>query len=127
LDTLAMLRRIDDLLRERGMTKADFYSQCKITDGAISQWRTGKTSPSNRSIEKMANVFGVSPEYLIFGVEKENPLVHGDERLTEILEMYEKRSDVRILFGTLPGASPESVMKAAMMIEEDRKKKDVDT
>lgn len=100
-----------EVMRDMGLAKS-----------TATRWKGGGM-PTDTTKQMVADYFGVPLSEL----EKENPLVHGDERLTEILEMYEKRSDVRILFGTLPGASPESVMKAAMMIEEDRKKKDVDT
>lgn len=49
------------------MTKAEFYKKAGYTDAAYSQWVTGQTTPSARSINKAANALGVEAAYLITG------------------------------------------------------------
>ena len=70
MDIIAMLLRIDALLVEREIKKEDFYAAVPISDAAVSQWRTGKTKPSKRKIERMAEVLEVTPEYLEYGIKK---------------------------------------------------------
>lgn len=84
-DILDMLRRIDELLKLKHLQKKEFYSQIKISDGAVSQWRTGKTKPSLKSISKIADALNVSSEYLMYGMEqKEKPSLELGEPIGNI-------------------------------------------
>ena len=65
-----MLSKVDRLCRENKMPKAKLYNKAGITAAAVSQWRTGKTTPSEESIEKIASVLNVSVEYLLAEKEK---------------------------------------------------------
>lgn len=60
-----MNSRIDSLLKLRKIPKSKFYTDIGITAGAMSQWKTGKTSPTYNSIAKIADYLGVSVAYLL--------------------------------------------------------------
>lgn len=83
MDNLPITRRIDALLREKGISKQDFYRDCKITSAAFSQWNTGKTEPRSTSLQRIAEYLQTNYEYLITGLgpkEKENPPTVSSER-----------------------------------------------
>lgn len=67
MDILAILNRVDDLLKEQGRTKADLYSSCPVSASAVSQWKSGKTTPSVKSLQSIADFLGVQYEYLVAG------------------------------------------------------------
>ena len=47
--------RIDDVLKQRGIQKQEFYSACGITSSGYSQWNTEKTAPRASKLREIAN------------------------------------------------------------------------
>ena len=68
--SIAMLDRVETLRQEKGVTKAEMYKAVGVTQGAFSQWRKGLTSPTAKSIRALANYFGTTEEFLMFGTEQ---------------------------------------------------------
>lgn len=108
MDNLAFISRYEAILREKQISKGTLYEACGISDAAVSQWRKGKTAPSMKSIGRIADFLGVTPEYLLTGVETENaPTTDGGRgieltpaffRLKQGLEPYDiSESDVDFL------------------------------
>ena len=65
-----LVRRINAALAERNISKAQFYRDCEITSGAYSQWNQNRTSPSRKTLKRIADYFGWSEEYLLLGQQK---------------------------------------------------------
>lgn len=73
--------RIDAILKERGISKQEFYASCGISSAAYSQWNTGKTVPRAKSLQTIADYLNVNTEYLITGLgEKEKAPTQEGER-----------------------------------------------
>ena len=54
-----------DLFRKRyGMTGADIERRLGLSNAVYSQWKSGKSNPSAKSISALAKLFGVSVEDL---------------------------------------------------------------
>lgn len=68
MDILAILNRVEALLKESGHSKSELYAACSVSASAISQWKSGKTSPATKSLQSIADYLNVSYEYLISGV-----------------------------------------------------------
>ena len=75
--------------------------QLGITQASLSAWETGKASPGSRILEKLADIFGVSTDYLLGRDEltedsvvdvKEAPVVKGDRR-EKLIAMYDSLSE----------------------------------
>lgn len=60
-------KRIDDTLKEIGMSKSEFYKAAGITSSAYSQWNTGKTEPKPATLRRATTILNVNYEWLIFG------------------------------------------------------------
>lgn len=83
----AFIDRVEKLIINENLSKAEFYKKAGYTDAAYSQWVTGQTTPSARSIAKTANALNVSATYLITGEEKEKAPAHlGKDSFDEILD-----------------------------------------
>lgn len=83
------IKRVEDLILVRNMSKAEFYEKAKITDAAYSQWVTGKTTPTAKTINKVANALGVDAEYLITGENKKiAPAVSSKSDSRRLLDSY---------------------------------------
>lgn len=70
MDTLTFIARYEAILKEKKIPKMTFYRDCEISDAAVSQWRKGKTVPSTKSIQTIADYLGVTYEYLVSGVDQ---------------------------------------------------------
>ena len=67
MDTLAFISRYEAILRERKIPKMRFYTDCAISDAAVSQWRKGKTKPAMTTISRIATYLNTTTEYLLTG------------------------------------------------------------
>ena len=57
------------LRAEKGINQEQLAEQLHVTRQAVSNWENGKTQPDIEMLTKMAEIFGVSVEYLIYGKE----------------------------------------------------------
>ena len=91
-----IVARINALLPLRGISKKQFFKDCKISSSAFSQWNTGKIEvPRGKNIERIANYLDVSVEYLLYGdtqefqAKKERP-TDGEALISELPEDIQK-------------------------------------
>lgn len=93
---LAMLARIDILLAKNSISKATFYSDVGITGGALSQWKTGATTPRAKSIAKIADYLGVTVDELTGDTAQKTAAPKGDglsDGAKRLVERYENASE----------------------------------
>ena len=57
--------RFESLCREKGEKTTALGTQLGFSKSTISQWRNGKTAPNQKSLERLADYFGVSVDYLL--------------------------------------------------------------
>ena len=69
---------------ERGVKDADVVKETGITKSTFSDWKNGRSKPKNDKLQKIADYFGVTLDYLTTGKEssekKEITLTQKDER-----------------------------------------------
>lgn len=59
--------RIKEARGKRGLSQHDLALHLGITAGAVGQWETGDTRPTMTNFERMADVLGVSYQWLLTG------------------------------------------------------------
>jgi transcriptional regulator with XRE-family HTH domain len=64
-------RNISELRQEKKMTQSDLAVQLNYSDKAVSKWERGESLPDVTVLKKIADLFGVSLDYL---VEEEHPV-----------------------------------------------------
>jgi transcriptional regulator with XRE-family HTH domain len=57
--------RIRESRNRKGMTQKDLASLLGVTDAAIGMWENGRRKPDAEDIKRMANIFGVTTDYLL--------------------------------------------------------------
>lgn len=57
------------LLDEKGLKNADVARATGISNMTLSDWKRGKSTPKQDKLQKIADYFGVSIEYLMTGKE----------------------------------------------------------
>ena len=63
----AVGENIKSIRKKLGITQEELSEKLNVTRQAVSNWETGKTQPDIETLTRMAEVFGVSVEKLIYG------------------------------------------------------------
>ena len=73
--------RIRDVRRERGWTQDQLANAVGVSRSAVAQWETGRSGQVGSTLTRLAEVLGVSPDYLLLGSSASDraPLLTGDE------------------------------------------------
>ena len=83
-----IVNKIKARVTELGLTMTEFYKDCGISSGAVSQWRSGRTTPSMASLQNIAVYLGVPLSYLL--EETKSPaLSKGEAEKQEFISLYE--------------------------------------
>ena len=73
----------EQLLLKYGVSAYKVSKETGVTQATLSTWKTGKTTPSSETLQKIADFFGVTVDYLMTGLEtgeKTAELTPKDER-----------------------------------------------
>ena len=84
-DTIAKLRK------EKGWTQNELAEKLQVSDKAISKWESNKGDPSIEFLPVMAELFGVTLDYLMTGKEQEEKILTISK-----LELCAKKDDIKI-------------------------------
>jgi transcriptional regulator with XRE-family HTH domain len=64
--------RLKNLRLAKGMTLQQVGDTFGISKVSVSTWESGKTSPDQKKLEKLADLFGSSIQYLITGISEDS-------------------------------------------------------
>lgn len=97
--------RIKNLRKEKGLTQGRLADMLGITDKAVSKWEVGEANPDLALLPKIAEVFGVTLDYLILG-KKEEPAISLDDMDSEKRALYLIKKDDAVRFKKYGYLSP---------------------
>lgn len=119
-----MYEIFDRLMKEKGITAYRVSKDTGISQATLSDWKKGRCIPKADKLQKIADYFGVTIEYLIgkeeikkSSSEDKAKLVNNDPELTEYLEALKNRPEMRMMFSLAKSATKEDVEKAVKIIE----------
>ena len=72
--------RIRDLRKEKGYSQQQMARKLHITQGAISQWENGTTTPAADQLSALADVFEITVDELLGREEKKPAIADGPGR-----------------------------------------------
>lgn len=64
-DQKAFARNMTTLIHYRGLSQTALAEQLGVSNSTVSQWATGKTYPSQKSLNNVASILKVDPAYLV--------------------------------------------------------------
>ena len=67
-----MIDRILGLIEKNNITAKQLTKQLGVNQSTVSEWKKHKTKPSVEHVRKMADIFGVSTDYIINGKDKKH-------------------------------------------------------
>ena len=96
------------LLEERNLRAADVCKGTGLPSSLFSEWKRGKSNPKADKLQKIADCFGVSIEYLMTGEKKEeSPMYYANEETVKLAQEMFEDEDMRSLFDMKRNMPPE--------------------
>lgn len=94
-----------------------------ISTATLTSWKQGKYTPKQDKLQKIADYFGVSLDYLMTGEEPENGERYylNDETSAMAQQLFENK-ELRVLFDTAKDATPEDLQTVHSMLLALKKK-----
>lgn len=124
-----MYEIFEQLLQKHGVSAYRVSKEAGVTQTALSNWKNGRNTPSTATLQKIADYFGVTIDYLMTGKddsEKEPKLNSKDEKdIKNIIANTEQLLKQDGLMFNGDPASPEAIesILSAMQIGMEMAKK----
>ena len=96
-------KTIATLRKEKGWTQAELAEKLQISDKAVSKWEKDDSSPSVEFFPALAELFGVSIDYLMTGKATEKEIITMSK-----IELCAKKDDPSLLKGFSAGTKDEN-------------------
>lgn len=110
--------RLKELRLNAGYTGEEVGRMLQVSKSAISMWEKDLRSPSADLIERFADIFGVSTDYIITGRESNAPKgYYHDQEAAEYAEYLRTRPHAKILFSASKDMTKEDMEEAVRYIE----------
>lgn len=116
------MERIKMLREERNMTQKELAAAIGVDRTAIAKYETGASGAKSEVLEKLADYFQVSTDYLLERTDKKTPAAdNGDgqdkDEMTELLQSLRERPELKMLFDAGKKATPDTVRATAQFLE----------
>lgn len=110
--------RLKELRMNAGYTGEEVGRMLQVSKSAISMWEKDLRSPSADLIERFADIYGVSTDYIIAGRESNAPKgYYHDQEAAEYAEYLRTRPHAKILFSASKDMTKEDMEEAVRYIE----------
>lgn len=105
-----MYEIFERLLQSFNTTPYKVAKETGIAQSTLSDWKRGRSVPKQDKLQKIADFFGVSLEYLMTGKEKEGSAKYYlNEETAEMAQKLFENRNLRALFDAAQDASPEDL------------------
>ena len=97
-----MYEVFEQLLQKHGVSPYKVSKDNGVTQTSLSNWKTGKSTPTTKTLQRLADYFGVTLDYLMTGKEepkeKSPELTARDEKditktLNKVMEQFENNEN----------------------------------
>ena len=109
-----MYEFFEHLLQIRGVSTYRVAKETGIPQQTFSKWKNGISTPKADKLQKIADYFGVSVEYLM---GNDRTITKEDIELQNYLEELRTRPELKMLFSLTKNATKADVEKAVKIIE----------
>lgn len=114
-----MYEAFEHLLQIKNLTAYQVHKATGVSQTALSNWKNGKSVPSAKTLQKIADYLGVTVDYLING---EGYYINPETAKTA-QKIFENK-DLQLLFDAASDAAPEDLQAVhAMLLALKRKEK----
>ncbi len=103
------------LLEKYDVTAYRVSKATGIASSTFTDWKNGRSTPKQDKLQKIADFFGVSVEYLMTGEENTPAYYLSDETAKAAQEIFENK-ELRLLFDAARDADPEDLTAVHSML-----------
>lgn len=97
----------EELMNSRNLRMSDVARETGIPYSTFTDWKVGRSVPKADKMQKIADFFGVTVDYLMTGKAKDGYYLN-PETAKAAQEMFENE-ELRVLFDAARDASPEDL------------------
>lgn len=117
---MTLYERIEQLRKNRKISQGNLEKELGFSNGSISKWRN--SNPTTERLQKIADYFGVSVDYLMTGEEREGDKYYINEETAEMAQAIFENPDLRVLFDAAKDATSEDLKTTYDMLMALKKK-----
>lgn len=117
---MTMYERIETMRKSVGISQGKLEKELGFSNGSISKWKNSTPTPDR--LQKLADFFGVSVDYLIKGEENEEKGYYINPETAELAQTLFENKDLRVLFDAAKDATPEDLQTTYNMLMALKKK-----
>lgn len=107
----------EQLLKERNVKVSDVAKKTGIRQGVFSDWKMGRYTPKQDKLQKIADYFGVTIEYLMTGVEAEEAPYYLNADAREYAELLFHHPEYKVLFDAARNVPAKDIDIVRQLIE----------
>lgn len=109
----------------KGLKDADVAKATGITKSTFSDWKNGRSKPKDEKLQKIADLFGVTTEYLRTGELKDDgEIYYLNDDARDLAQFMFENPEYKVLFDASRKVKKEDIEFVKQMI--DRMRGDVD-
>jgi len=101
--------RLRELRTEKKLTQADVAKFLKISHQAYNFYETGRREPDNETLQKIADFFDVSTDYLLGRTDERNPVSTNND---------DWPPEAKVLFRDVKKLTPEQLELVTKLVKE---------
>ena len=112
---MTVYERIESLRKERKISQGNLEKELGFSNGSISKWKTSMPKPER--LQKIADYFGVTVDYLMTGNESDGKERYytNDETASIAQEIFDNK-ELRPLFDAAKDAQPDDLQTVHQML-----------
>ena len=117
-----MYEIFEKLLKEKGVTTYQVAKATRISTASFTGWKQGKWNFKTDKLQKIADYFGVSVDYLLTGKNEELPDTIEDnsyylnDETADIAQQIFENKELKVLFDAAKDAQPEDLGTVYQML-----------
>ena len=111
---MSFYERLEDLRKSKDLSQKELETELGFSNGSISKWK--KSTPTHDRMQKIANYFNVSVDYLVTGKEPEFTIEMADTDVA-LTNMEKRLKEYALKLADLPKDKQEQIMNLIDMLE----------
>lgn len=112
---MTVYERIENLRKSNGISQGKLEKELGFSNGSISKWKNSMPKPER--LQKIADYFNVSVDYLMTGKEKEGgETYYLNEETASMAQKIFENKELRMLFDAVQDAEPEDLQTIHSML-----------
>lgn len=104
-----MYEVFEQLLQKFSVTPYKVAKETGVSQSTLSDWKRGISTPKQDKLQKLADYFNVSLEYITTGEEKEGDKYYLNEETAKTAQEIFENKELRALFDAARDASPDDL------------------